>query len=196
MGVTPMAGAAAAICAAASTLIALCSMSMNSQSKPQVAAADAMSTVRAWRRPRPSARRPSFSRCLARLGCMARSLWNYEDLRYNGFRYITGCVIRMKRNHSHPGIVLLEQFLKRSEEHTSELQSPCNLVCRLLLEKKKSSEGRYRMTACASTARSTREADHAPVVSCYLADTPSSLVARTHGAVRSRPSSPTAVSRC
>src|ERR1022692_817761 len=27
---------------------------------------------------------------------------------------------------------------RRSEEHTSELQSPCNLVCRLLLEKKKS----------------------------------------------------------
>src|SRR5256885_13221033 len=29
---------------------------------------------------------------------------------------------------------------KRSEEHTSELQSPCNLVCRLLLEKKKTTE--------------------------------------------------------
>src|SRR2546426_7131998 len=29
------------------------------------------------------------------------------------------------------------QLLERSEEHTSELQSPCNLVCRLLLEKKK-----------------------------------------------------------
>src|SRR5256885_7158752 len=28
-------------------------------------------------------------------------------------------------------------FTERSEEHTSELQSPCNLVCRLLLEKKK-----------------------------------------------------------
>src|SRR5256885_2383070 len=28
-------------------------------------------------------------------------------------------------------------FRQRSEEHTSELQSPCNLVCRLLLEKKK-----------------------------------------------------------
>src|SRR5256885_8794425 len=27
-------------------------------------------------------------------------------------------------------------FIWRSEEHTSELQSPCNLVCRLLLEKK------------------------------------------------------------
>src|SRR5205807_10516375 len=36
----------------------------------------------------------------------------------------------------------------RSEEHTSELQSPCNLVCRLLLEKKKKkkkcNETRYR----------------------------------------------------
>src|SRR3989454_6005091 len=29
------------------------------------------------------------------------------------------------------------QAAGRSEEHTSELQSPCNLVCRLLLEKKK-----------------------------------------------------------
>src|SRR5256885_13212669 len=28
-------------------------------------------------------------------------------------------------------------YSARSEEHTSELQSPCNLVCRLLLEKKK-----------------------------------------------------------
>src|SRR2546426_8411582 len=33
----------------------------------------------------------------------------------------------------------LEQY--RSEEHTSELQSPCNLVCRLLLEKKKRRDG-------------------------------------------------------
>src|SRR3989454_2265446 len=31
----------------------------------------------------------------------------------------------------------------RSEEHTSELQSPCNLVCRLLLEKKK--KQRFRL---------------------------------------------------
>src|SRR5256885_10980705 len=30
-----------------------------------------------------------------------------------------------------------EAVKERSEEHTSELQSPCNLVCRLLLEKKK-----------------------------------------------------------
>src|SRR2546426_8050844 len=32
---------------------------------------------------------------------------------------------------------VLAEAAQRSEEHTSELQSPCNLVCRLLLEKKK-----------------------------------------------------------
>src|SRR2546426_6040673 len=32
--------------------------------------------------------------------------------------------------------------IARSEEHTSELQSPCNLVCRLLLEKKKKKKQR------------------------------------------------------
>src|SRR2546426_8527769 len=37
--------------------------------------------------------------------------------------------------HPHLGQALRQ---RRSEEHTSELQSPCNLVCRLLLEKKKS----------------------------------------------------------
>src|SRR5256885_9670797 len=35
---------------------------------------------------------------------------------------------------------VFELFRRRSEEHTSELQSPCNLVCRLLLEKKKTVE--------------------------------------------------------
>src|SRR5256885_14898308 len=33
--------------------------------------------------------------------------------------------------------LILGENSSRSEEHTSELQSPCNLVCRLLLEKKK-----------------------------------------------------------
>src|SRR5256885_4414179 len=36
---------------------------------------------------------------------------------------------------------------RRSEEHTSELQSPCNLVCRLLLEKKK----KYATPAASAT---------------------------------------------
>src|SRR5256885_9164777 len=40
---------------------------------------------------------------------------------------------------------------RRSEEHTSELQSPCNLVCRLLLEKKK-----IHITHHLHTLRTTR----------------------------------------
>src|SRR2546426_1963002 len=44
----------------------------------------------------------------------------------------------------------------RSEEHTSELQSPCNLVCRLLLEKKKK-----HLTGC--TPGRVRERPHEPV---------------------------------
>src|SRR5688572_32733190 len=35
------------------------------------------------------------------------------------------------------GLARLDEYLARSEEHTSELQSQSNLVCRLLLEKKK-----------------------------------------------------------
>src|SRR5256885_12362189 len=42
----------------------------------------------------------------------------------------------------------------RSEEHTSELQSPCNLVCRLLLEKKKPSKTIYVCNDSLSTAAS------------------------------------------
>src|SRR5256885_8949487 len=49
----------------------------------------------------------------------------------------------------------------RSEEHTSELQSPCNLVCRLLLEKKKKT--RYRLHS--SIGSSHWQASGAPPVS-------------------------------
>src|SRR2546426_8612253 len=41
----------------------------------------------------------------------------------------------------------------RSEEHTSELQSPCNLVCRLLLEKKKKEPNAQRCRESCSPAR-------------------------------------------
>src|SRR5256885_10834109 len=47
---------------------------------------------------------------------------------------------------------------ERSEEHTSELQSPCNLVCRLLLEKKKD---RIQMSNSVSTVTRTL------VLQCY-----------------------------
>src|SRR5256885_12602268 len=44
-----------------------------------------------------------------------------------------------------PPVVDVRQ--RRSEEHTSELQSPCNLVCRLLLEKKKNKENQVTVTS-------------------------------------------------
>src|SRR5256885_7172233 len=47
------------------------------------------------------------------------------------------------------GNLLAGRDAGRSEEHTSELQSPCNLVCRLLLEKKT-----VRTTGTAPRARS------------------------------------------
>src|SRR5688500_19654881 len=44
-----------------------------------------------------------------------------------------------------------DYYLDRSEEHTSEFQSPCNLVCRLLLEKK---TRRYTVNTYRATAHS------------------------------------------
>src|SRR5688500_20297247 len=51
------------------------------------------------------------------------------------FRLITGVDLPL------PAALLVFTYggFLRSEEHTSELQSPCNLVCRLLLEKKNTS---------------------------------------------------------
>src|SRR5258708_15328023 len=46
--------------------------------------------------------------------------------------------------------------VRRSEEHTSELQSPDHLVCRLLLEKKKSDNNREARDAIVKAAKSTR----------------------------------------
>src|SRR5256885_3708511 len=47
-------------------------------------------------------------------------------------------------------------FIARSEEHTSELQSPCNLVCRLLLEKKKTGSAGATFTTTRCKARLRR----------------------------------------
>src|SRR2546426_3018630 len=45
--------------------------------------------------------------------------------------------IRVGRIEAIEADIPVTRASRRSEEHTSELQSPCNLVCRLLLEKKK-----------------------------------------------------------
>src|SRR5256885_11880333 len=46
-------------------------------------------------------------------------------------------VATAQRSSELPDVPTFAESGVRSEEHTSELQSPCNLVCRLLLEKKK-----------------------------------------------------------
>src|SRR5256885_5857220 len=51
-------------------------------------------------------------------------------------RIIRNAIGDDRREHMAVSVLVLQPFT-RSEEHTSELQSPCNLVCRLLLEKKK-----------------------------------------------------------
>src|SRR5256885_9733247 len=64
-------------------------------------------------------------------------LSTWPRLRGNGLRCIRWACATLppaRRTRRHPAAI--EPYV-RSEEHTSELQSPCNLVCRLLLEKKK-----------------------------------------------------------
>src|SRR2546426_2923314 len=58
-----------------------------------------------------------------------RSTWFRDVENFN--------LVHTFRQHPVLGTGFGHPFAVRSEEHTSELQSPCNLVCRLLLEKKK-----------------------------------------------------------
>src|SRR5688572_7758760 len=64
---------------------------------------------------------------------------------WTGLPSISSGVTTMKmisstRQTSTSGVTLISDLTARSEEHTSELQSQSNLVCRLLLEKKKTKE--------------------------------------------------------
>src|SRR5438552_5159371 len=62
-------------------------------------------------------------------------------------RHLTSTPISLRSRHSTCSRPISSCGTKRSEEHTSELQSPDQLVCRLLLEKKKESS---RSLICAS----------------------------------------------
>src|SRR2546422_72916 len=60
--------------------------------------------------------------------------------------YISGATVNVTNEgvpRRYTGAYITDSFL-RSEEHTSELQSRLHLVCRLLLEKKKKKQNRYR----------------------------------------------------
>src|SRR5256885_3473347 len=69
------------------------------------------------------------------------TLFPYTTLFRSAGRFSAGCVEHgARRQGSSRCIAHASRHCRceqRSEEHTSELQSPCNLVCRLLLEKKK-----------------------------------------------------------
>src|SRR2546427_5343433 len=63
-----------------------------------------------------------------------------------------GRLDRLRGGHAH-------HVARRSEEHTSELQSQSNLVCRLLLEKKKQRQRRHRLGRGLRRPRSLRLRD-------------------------------------
>src|SRR5256885_2747306 len=76
-----------------------------------------------------------------------RSVLAEEELRQTSEEILEGLQVRRATEevvqhfifdvrHQLDKHVVRFRFVFRSEEHTSELQSPCNLVCRLLLEKK------------------------------------------------------------
>src|SRR5256885_9982766 len=63
-----------------------------------------------------------------------------------------------RRRHRRPGFPEASMpHCGRSEEHTSELQSPCNLVCRLLLEKKNNTNQKDAIIHSASSRHYTKD---------------------------------------
>src|SRR3989454_8629726 len=90
------------------------------------------------------ARRPSCSRPASSGSSSTISTRMEKESRYNSIMaginiplYDPRLVQPMRGELTRLGFRELRSPEERSEEHTSELQSPCNLVCRLLLEKKK-----------------------------------------------------------
>src|SRR5256885_7532673 len=69
----------------------------------------------------------------ARFAGAVSYLWRKGQRRVVLLSHSMGSRMANHNVSSHPQV-------PRSEEHTSELQSPCNLVCRLLLEKKKNND--------------------------------------------------------
>src|SRR2546426_8785979 len=70
-------------------------------------------------------------------------------------RVDSGGGIRDRRVQPQPAV---RGLWRRSEEHTSELQSPCNLVCRLLLEKKKKASTKGQSIRLRTLPQRTRNA--------------------------------------
>src|SRR5256885_10247542 len=83
----------------------------------------------------------------------------FRSLRVEHITQHRQCVGAVDRSHTavRQKLAQAARRLLRSEEHTSELQSPCNLVCRLLLEKKKK-----HIHTCSYTHHSVNVTSHSP----------------------------------
>src|SRR2546430_11298151 len=77
-----------------------------------------------------------------------------------------GLWLRLSRENTPFGVLVLV-FLLRSEEHTSELQSQSNLVCRLLLEKKKKKKLKINNIILSSIDRKEVRCTHHNLI-CYV----------------------------
>src|SRR5256885_11085085 len=105
-----------------------------------------------WRNPRPAPHLPDIQRHLRppRLPAWVHVWWpallwagvifsaSTDTFSAEHTRWVCEPILRwLDPSLTEDQISTIHRFIrKRSEEHTSELQSPCNLVCRLLLEKK------------------------------------------------------------
>src|SRR5256885_12894295 len=89
--------------------------------------------------------------------------------RLTGGRYVD---VNIRRDDAARYGLNIADVQSRSEEHTSELQSPCNIVCRLLLEKKK-----YHVTVLSYTPSRTTTYHSSPRSSAALR-TPRLLLVR------------------
>src|SRR2546426_8944381 len=93
------------------------------------------------------------------------TLFPYTTLFRSVHQFVRDAHIVELRDNLPPGVqvaALRQCDQLRSEEHTSELQSPCNLVCRLLLEKKKAT---FRMALRAQASRSAYSAQRRALAS-------------------------------
>src|SRR5256885_4657798 len=81
------------------------------------------------------------------------TLFPYTTLFRSAVLANRGIRVSRKIRHQSSNEMRVQSRRSRSEEHTSELQSPCNLVCRLLLEKKKACAGEAKHQDFAAKVR-------------------------------------------
>src|SRR2546426_5752731 len=94
-------------------------------------------------------------------GCSRGTLDHEFAMRHDPDHCIEDLAVRERDDVVHKTLHYRKRVIAhalRSEEHTSELQSPCNLVCRLLLEKKKKNN-HLRLRGVARCASRTLASD-------------------------------------